>query len=114
MSAAVPYTPVDTPYPPHSQHQLSGFHPVHQQSVAVSTYWPASAAGGNAAVDDQQESCEDLTSFFEMAGGFYFDPRAQAEMPEAANGGGTGPDGAGIEALNAEEEALTRVMAGLL
>ncbi|GKZ26673.1 hypothetical protein AbraCBS73388_002924 [Aspergillus brasiliensis] len=110
MSAAVPYTPVDTPYPPHLQHQLSGFHNVPQQPLSVSAYWPATAA----AVDDQQESCEDLTSFFEMAGGFYFDPRAQTEVPDAANGAGNGTDGAGIEALNAEDEALTRVMAGLL
>ncbi|RAH46219.1 transcription factor domain-containing protein [Aspergillus brunneoviolaceus CBS 621.78] len=53
--------------------------------------------------------CEDLTTFFEMAGGLYFDPRVQA--------GGEGvavlAEGLGGE-LAAEDEALTRVMADLL
>lgn len=60
-----------------------------------------------------ETSCEDLTSFFEMAGGFYFDSRM-------GNGGvseeGMVPDAAteGFDAFQAEDEALTRVMAGLL
>jgi hypothetical protein len=60
-----------------------------------------------------ETSCEDLTSFFEMAGGFYFDSRM-------GNGGaseeGLVPDAAtdGFDAFQAEDEALTRVMAGLL
>ncbi|KAF7117328.1 hypothetical protein CNMCM5793_006077 [Aspergillus hiratsukae] len=60
-----------------------------------------------------ETSCEDLTSFFEMAGGFYFDSRM-------GNGGasdeGLVPDAVteGFDAFQAEDEALTRVMAGLL
>ncbi|RHZ49828.1 transcription factor domain-containing protein [Aspergillus thermomutatus] len=60
-----------------------------------------------------ETSCEDLTSFFEMAGGFYFDSRM-------GNGGASDeplvPDAAmeGFDAFQAEDEALTRVMAGLL
>ncbi|PYH81322.1 fungal-specific transcription factor domain protein [Aspergillus uvarum CBS 121591] len=56
-----------------------------------------------------ENGCEDLTTFFEMAGGLYFDPRVQA--------GGEGvavlAEGFGGE-LAAEDEALTRVMAELL
>ncbi|PWY86624.1 fungal-specific transcription factor domain protein [Aspergillus sclerotioniger CBS 115572] len=102
------FNPMESPYPQHHHHhhQLSNL-PTPQPSALWSFATPTDAAP----VD--QNSCEDLTSFFEMAGGFYFDPRTQAEVaegvvPEA------GTDGAGIEALNAEDEALTRVMAGLL
>ncbi|KAI9044829.1 transcription factor domain-containing protein [Aspergillus affinis] len=57
----------------------------------------------------QDTTCEDLTSFFEMAGGLYFDPRAGGHEDLVAETGGEG-----LDAFHAEDEALTRVMAGLL
>ncbi|PLB53521.1 fungal-specific transcription factor domain protein [Aspergillus steynii IBT 23096] len=57
----------------------------------------------------QDTTCEDLTSFFEMAGGLYFDPRV-GEHEDLI----TDTVGEGFDAFNAEDEALTRVMAGLL
>lgn len=55
--------------------------------------------------------CEDLTSFFEAAGGLYFDPGMNSN-----NGVGqrNGQAPSGLDAFQAEDEALTRVMAGLL
>ncbi|PYI09134.1 fungal-specific transcription factor domain protein [Aspergillus sclerotiicarbonarius CBS 121057] len=101
---SISFTPMESPHP--QQQQLSSL-PTPQQSAL----WSFTTPAGTAPVD--QNSCEDLTSFFEMAGGFYFDPRTQAEVAEGVVPE-TGTDGAGIEALNAEDEALTRVMAGLL
>lgn len=76
--------------------------------------WSISSPQTTSWVDEN--SCEDLTSFFEMAGGLYFDPRVDPGL-----GNGTGSDlpsqsGAtdALGAFEAEEEALTRVMAGLL
>ncbi|RAL03145.1 transcription factor domain-containing protein [Aspergillus ibericus CBS 121593] len=102
---AMSFTPMESPYPPQPQ-QLSTL-----PTAPHSALWSFTTPAGPGPVD--QNSCEDLTSFFEMAGGFYFDPRTQAEVAEGVVPE-TGTDGAGIEALNAEDEALTRVMAGLL
>ncbi|OOF94175.1 hypothetical protein ASPCADRAFT_149408 [Aspergillus carbonarius ITEM 5010] len=101
------FTPMDSSYPQQQQQQQFSSLPTPQPSAL----WPFTTPGGAAPVD--QDSCEDLTSFFEMAGGLYFDPRTQAEVAEGVVPE-TGTDGAGIEALHAEDEALTRVMAGLL
>ncbi|KAL4809887.1 fungal-specific transcription factor domain-containing protein, partial [Aspergillus unguis] len=66
-----------------------------------------------------ENSCEDLTSFFEMAGGLYFDPRIDPGLQNAdTNGHGNDlPSQSVTDALGAfetENEALTKVMAGLL
>lgn len=58
----------------------------------------------------EHNSCEDLTSFFEMAGGLYFDPGMNTEGLWRENRQAT----QGWDAFQAEDEALTRVMAGLL
>lgn len=66
-------------------------------------------------------SCEDLTSFFELAGELYFEPQIGTDVEATENGhGGLAqandarlPAG-GLDAFQAEDEALTRVMAGLL
>ncbi|KAL5333526.1 hypothetical protein BJX70DRAFT_60676 [Aspergillus crustosus] len=72
--------------------------------------WPTSTPHATTWVDEN--SCEDLTSFFEMAGGLYFDPRMDLGL------GNELPSQSGISdalgAFEAEDEALTRVMAGLL
>ncbi|KAL4866745.1 hypothetical protein BDV12DRAFT_130269 [Aspergillus spectabilis] len=72
--------------------------------------WPISSPQTTTWVDEN--SCEDLTSFFEMAGGLYFDPRVDPGL------GNEIPSQTGIidalDAFEAEDEALTRVMAGLL
>ena len=59
------------------------------------------------------ESCDDLTSFFEMAGGLYFDPKT-GPPDETLTSDGASAGGEGVDAFHAENEALTRVMAGLL
>lgn len=70
--------------------------------------WPTSPA---TAVGTDQNACEDLTSFFEMAGGLYFDPA----MDNNAGLWQENVQGApGFDAFQAEDEALTRIMAGLL
>lgn len=73
-------------------------------------------------VQTNANSCEDLTSFFELAGGLYFDPH----IGTGADANGTGHDdgtvqdndsrlsAGGLDAFQAEDEALTKVMAGLL
>lgn len=63
--------------------------------------------------ESESNGCEDLSSFFEIAGGLCFDPRAdiaEAGMVLSQNGGAPNP----LDAFQAEDEALTRVMAGLL
>lgn len=81
------------------------------------TLWPLSPG---TAIDLESNDCEDLSSFFEIAGGLYFDPDADAHV---ASGVGMGmemshPDYGrvphALDAFQAEDEALTRVMAGLL
>lgn len=58
-----------------------------------------------------QNDCEDLSSFFEMAGGLYFDPGMNTNNGVWQE---SGQASAGSDAFQAEDEALTRVMAGLL
>ncbi|KAJ5351029.1 hypothetical protein N7452_000003 [Penicillium brevicompactum] len=77
--------------------------------------WPISP---DTEVQHETNGCEDLSSFFEIAGGFYFDPHSGSDItagagvelaPAAENRLPNIPD-----AFHAEDEALTRVMAGLL
>ncbi|KAL2852560.1 hypothetical protein BJX68DRAFT_274947 [Aspergillus pseudodeflectus] len=81
--------------------------PTPQPSASL---WPVSSPQKEQ-VDEN--SCEDLTSFFEMAGGLYFDPRLDPTI-----GTDILPDHSALSdalgAFEAEDEALTRVMAGLL
>lgn len=70
--------------------------------------WPTSPA---TAVGTDHNACEDLTSFFEMAGGLYFDP---AMNNNAGLWQGNVQGAPGFDAFQAEDEALTRIMAGLL
>ncbi|KAF3390292.1 hypothetical protein F1880_009425 [Penicillium rolfsii] len=81
------------------------------------TLWPLSPG---TAIDLESNDCADLSSFFEMAGGLYFDSDANAHL---ASGSGLGVEMSHFEygraphpldAFQAEDEALTRVMAGLL
>ncbi|KAL4974081.1 hypothetical protein BDW66DRAFT_168112 [Aspergillus desertorum] len=97
--------------------------PSHSHS---NSFWPISSPQTSTRVDEN--SCEDLTSFFEMAGGLYFDPsRVDPTLNTGTEAGITTGDsnsesempsqGALSDALGAfeaEDEALTRVMAGLL
>ncbi|KAL3466126.1 hypothetical protein BJX64DRAFT_296069 [Aspergillus heterothallicus] len=82
--------------------------PTPQPSASL---WPASSPQTVVQIDEN--SCEDLTSFFEMAGGLYFDPRVDPSLGSEAL-----PEHNGLNdvlgAFEAEDEALTRVMAGLL
>lgn len=79
------------------------------------TFWPLSP--GTAAEADSNE-CQDLSSFFEIAGGFYFDPRTDPDLPSGMDVGLANCESGRLpnvlEAFHAEDEALTRVMAGLL
>jgi hypothetical protein len=104
-------TPSQSPFPQGHQHQPSGI-PTPQPSASV---WSVSSphAPAQLAQSANHDSCEDLTSFFEMAGGLYFDPRAE-HREEAHEPEGTSAGGDGIDVFLAENEALTRVMAGLL
>ncbi|KAL4773227.1 hypothetical protein BDW60DRAFT_206519 [Aspergillus nidulans var. acristatus] len=84
--------------------------------------WPLSSPQTSSWADEN--SCEDLTSFFEMAGGLYFDPRIEPTLDARSDSGTTTGDGNemlsqgaltdALGAFEAEDEALTRVMAGLL
>lgn len=73
-------------------------------------------------VQTDANSCEDLTSFFELAGGLYFYPHigTGADANGTDHDDGTVQDNdsrlsaGGLDAFQAEDEALTRVMAGLL
>ncbi|KAJ5924093.1 hypothetical protein N7466_008280 [Penicillium verhagenii] len=98
---------------PPSLYQTPGMSTPQKSSA---TFWPLSP--GTAPEADSNQ-CEDLSSFFEIAGGLYFDPRAGADfttevnipgMPNCENG--RSPNA--LDAFQAEDEALTRVMAGLL
>ncbi|RAL08894.1 transcription factor domain-containing protein [Aspergillus homomorphus CBS 101889] len=102
------YTPGHSQYDVSSSNGGEGARPQHTSAGGL---WSLASTAGNLAPAETgaQNSCEDLTTFFEMAGGLYFDPRVQ--------GGGEGvavlAEGLGGE-LAAEDEALTRVMADLL
>ncbi|KAL5048601.1 hypothetical protein BDW71DRAFT_15218 [Aspergillus fruticulosus] len=89
------------------------------------SFWPISSPQTSTWVDEN--SCEDLTLFFEMAGGLYFDSsRVDPTLRTGTESGTTTSEGNGTEmasqgalsdalgAFEAEDEALTRVMAGLL
>ncbi|ODM14752.1 hypothetical protein SI65_09746 [Aspergillus cristatus] len=102
--------PVSTSSSPHIQSAIHSV-PTEQPSTAWSTTTPVTLP------TDTNNSCEDLTSFFELAGGLYFDPQIGTEVN--ANGNGHGvfvqtSDARLSDAIHAEDEALTRVMAGLL
>lgn len=79
------------------------------------SFWPLSPGTAH---EGESNGCEDLSSFFEIAGGLYFDPRAGTDiasevgMGMSQSGGGRAPNP--LDAFQAEDEALTRVMAGLL
>jgi hypothetical protein len=92
---------------PYTQRPMSGVPtPQHPPSAYLrSMYSPTTVLA-------DETSCEDLTSFFEMAGGFYFDSRTGNGVSDE----GLVPDAPseGFDAFHAEDEALTRVMAGLL
>lgn len=103
-------TPVSTSSSPHIQLAIHSV-PTEQPSTAWSTT-PAVTLP-----TDTNNSCEDLTSFFELAGGLYFDPQIETEVDGNGNGHGAfvqTSDARLSDAIHAEGEALTRVMAGLL
>lgn len=108
LSSTAESPPVHKPpslYPP------SGI-PTPQPSSAFWTLSPGTAA------EAESNSCEDLSSFFEIAGGLYFDPRAGADLAGGVEMGMSHPENgrvpSALDAFQAEDEALTRVMAGLL
>ena len=94
----------------HDFHQTPGI-PTPQPSST--SFWPLSP---RIAQDSESNECQDLSSFFEIAGDLCFDLRADIssedgmEMSHTVTGRNPNP----LEAFQAEDEALTRVMAGLL
>ncbi|KAJ5211393.1 Copper amine oxidase N2/N3-terminal [Penicillium cf. griseofulvum] len=94
-----------------SLHQTSG---TTTPQFSSNTFWPMSPG----TVDGPQSNvCEDLSSFFEIAGGFYFDPQTGLDSAAGANVALAPPGDTrspALDAFHAEDEALTRVMAGLL
>lgn len=90
----------------HRPHPVSGTS-TPQLSSSMWSFSPPRTATDTSTQHDT--TCEDLTSFFEMAGGLYFDPRVGEHEDLVTDTGGEG-----LDAFNAEDEALTRVMAGLL
>lgn len=92
--------------------QPSGI-PTPQPSSAA--FWPLSPG---TVADAESNGCEDLSSFFEFAGGCYFgtqedtDVAAGVEMGLSQTGNGRVPSA--LDAFQAEDERLTRVMAGFL
>lgn len=89
--------------------------PPHQSHPPSNAFWPMSPGTVSG---PELNVCEDLSSFFEIAGGFYFDPQSGSDLPTGADVGLT-PQGDtrslnALDAFHAEDEALTRVMAGLL
>jgi hypothetical protein len=101
--------------PPSQRHPRVNDGPTPQSSSA--TLWPLSPG---TAIDLESNDCADLSSFFEIAGGLYFDPDADAHLASRVGMGvemshsdyGRAPHA--LDAFQAEDEALTRVMAGLL
>lgn len=95
-----------------SVQQTSGITPLQPSSTSFWTVSPGTAA------DLESNGCEDLSTFFEIAGGFYFDPQSGTELPGGADVNLAPPPPARLlnelDAFHAEDEALTRVMAGLL
>ncbi|KAL5354968.1 fungal-specific transcription factor domain protein [Aspergillus floccosus] len=92
---------------PQPQSHVSGI-PTPQASAPL---WPMSSPDPvpTSHEDPVRNTCDDLTSFFEMAGGLYFEPRGTGDDRSVADSGADG-----IDVFQAEDEALTKVMAGLL
>lgn len=94
-----------------SLHRTSG---MTTPQPSLNGFWPISPG----TVADESNGCEDLSSFFEIAGGFYFDPQSDTDIVAGVNVGLAPPSDTrlphGLDAFHAEDEALTRVMAGLL
>ncbi|KAJ5593922.1 uncharacterized protein N7459_000130 [Penicillium hispanicum] len=82
---------------------------------ASATFWPRSPG---TTAEAESNSCEDLSSFFEIAGDLYFDPRSGTDLTTGVDLGlshsESGRFPIALDAFQAEDEALTRVMAGLL
>lgn len=116
IGTATPASPATTESSPvrntSNLRHLSGI-PTPQPSSGA--FWPLSPL---TAEDSGSNGCEDLSSFFEIAGDLYFDPRASTDFAtEVEMGMSHLDDGRGrqpLDALQAEDEALTRVMVGLL
>jgi hypothetical protein len=93
-------------------HQTTGM-PTPQPSS--NSLWPISP---DTVIEPETNTCEDLSSFFEIAGGFYFDPHSGSDIAAGVDVGLTPSVDArspsALDAFHAEDEALTRVMAGLL
>ena len=98
--------PISEPHHPGTTSQPTGIL-TPQPSTSLWPMSPATMPG------TENNTCEDLTSFFEMAGGLYFDP-ALNTAPNEGTWHENGHAPAGLDAFQAEDEALTRVMAGLL
>ncbi|KAJ5668629.1 uncharacterized protein N7477_007199 [Penicillium maclennaniae] len=83
--------------------------------LSCATFWPLSP---DTAKESDTNGCEDLSSFFEIAGGLYFDPRAGTDIATGVGLEMSQSDGMRgqnvLGAFQAEDEALTQVMAGLL
>jgi len=86
----------------------------HKQAYDVSdSIWST----GPSTIDTEPNMCEDLSSFFETAGELYFDPRT-SDLPSDVDMGFFAPTGLppsnAVDIFDADNEALTRVMADLL
>jgi hypothetical protein len=86
----------------------------HQHYDMSSSFW---ATGSNTVSGTEPNMCEDLSSFFETAGDLYFDPQA-FDLPGDVDMGFFAPTGLpppnALDIFEADNEALTRVMADLL
>ncbi|KAJ5286576.1 hypothetical protein N7524_001882 [Penicillium chrysogenum] len=95
-----------------SLHQTSG---ATTPQLSSNAFWPMSPG---TVAGSESKVCEDLSSFFEIAGGFYFDPQPGSDIAAGADVGLAPPGDTrspnALDAFHAEDEALTRVMAGLL
>lgn len=99
-----------TPVSPPSQNALEPAQPYDMSN----RFW---STGPRAVMDTEPNICEDLSSFFETAGDLYFDPQT-ADLPSDVDMGFFAPTGLpssnAFEVFEADNEALTRVMADLL
>lgn len=86
----------------------------HQPYDMSSSLW---TTGSNAITGTEPNMCEDLSSFFETAGDLYFDPQG-FDLPNDVDMGFFAPTGLPppntSDIFEADNEALTRVMADLL
>lgn len=91
-----------------SLHQANEF----PASQPLGGFWPMSPGTVG---DAETNECEDLSSFFEIAGGLYFDPRGGTDLLDVGmSHPNDGRLSNALDAFHAEDDALTRVMAGLL